>query len=112
MTALLKPLNESPAMPTAGPQNFMTAGVRRFCSKIWNVIQSSGLCSVAPQTPFVKPLEPDKKPPGTEMFDRRHPLALRRRRPVALVQGAVTCFDYLAANPFMQLWEADLELGR
>jgi hypothetical protein len=52
---------------------------------------------------FVKPLEPDKKPPGTEMFDRRHPLALRRRRPVTLVQGAVTCFDYLAANPFMQL---------
>ena len=61
---------------------------------------------------FVKPLEPDKKPPGTEMFDRRHPLALRRRRPVTLVQGAVTCFDYLAANPFMQLWEADLEFGR
>jgi hypothetical protein len=23
---------------------------------------------------FVKPLEPDKKPPGTEMFDRRRPL--------------------------------------
>jgi hypothetical protein len=31
---------------------------------------------------------------------------------VTLVQGAVTCFDYLAANPFMQLWKADLELGR
>jgi hypothetical protein len=32
----------------------------------------------------------------------------------ALVQGAVTSFDYLAANPFMQLWglwEADLQLG-
>jgi hypothetical protein len=50
-----------------------------------------------------KPLEPDKKPPATEMFDRRRLLALRRRRPVTLVQGAVTCFDYLAANPFMQL---------
>jgi hypothetical protein len=37
------------------------------------------------------------------MFDRRRLLALRRRRPVTLVQGAVTCFDYLAANPFMQL---------
>ena len=35
------------------------------------------------------------------MFDRRRPLALCRRRPVTLVQGAVTCFDYLAANPFM-----------
>ena len=46
------------------------------------------------------------------MFDRRHPLALCRRRPVTLVQGTVTYFDYLAANPFMQLWEADLELGR
>jgi hypothetical protein len=44
------------------------------------------------------------------MFNRRRPLALRRRRPVTLVQGAVTCFDYLAANPFMQLLEADLEL--
>ena len=29
------------------------------------------------------PLEPDKKPHGTEMFDHRRPLALRRRRPVA-----------------------------
>ena len=46
------------------------------------------------------------------MLDRRYPLALRRRRPVTLVQGAVTCFDYLAANPFMQLRAADLELGR
>jgi hypothetical protein len=35
--------------------------------------------------------------------NRRRLLALRRRRPVTLVQGAVTCFDYLAANPFMQL---------
>jgi hypothetical protein len=52
---------------------------------------------------FVRPLEPNKKPLGTEMFDRRRLLALRRRRPVTLVQGAVTCFDYLAANPFMQL---------
>jgi hypothetical protein len=34
---------------------------------------------------FVKPLEPNKKPPGTEMFDRRHRLALRRRRPVTLI---------------------------
>ena len=36
------------------------------------------------------PLEANKEPPGTEMFDRRRPLALRRRRPVTLVQGAVT----------------------
>ena len=35
-------------------------------------------------------LEPDKKPPGTEMFDRRRPLTLCRRRPVTLVQGTVT----------------------
>ena len=40
--------------------------------------------------PCVAPLEPDKKPPGTEMFDRRRPLALCRRRPVTLVHGAVT----------------------
>jgi hypothetical protein len=32
--------------------------------------------------------EPNKKPPGTEMFDRRRPLALCRRRPVTLVQGS------------------------
>jgi hypothetical protein len=32
-----------------------------------------------------------------------------RRRPVTLVQGAMTRFDYLAAKPFMQLLEADLE---
>jgi hypothetical protein len=40
--------------------------------------------------PSEKPLEADEKPPGTEMFDRRRPLALRRHRPVPLVQGAVT----------------------
>jgi integrase len=31
----LKPLSESPAMPTAGPRNSMTAAARRFCSRIW-----------------------------------------------------------------------------
>jgi integrase len=31
----LKPLSGSPATPTAGPRNFMTAAARRFCSKIW-----------------------------------------------------------------------------
>ena len=34
------------------------------------------------------PLEPDKKPHGTEMFDHRRPLALRRRRPVAPRPGS------------------------
>jgi hypothetical protein len=28
---------------------------------------------------FIKPLEPDKKPPGTEMFDRRRPLEEKTR---------------------------------
>ena len=44
-TALLKPLSESPATPTAGPQNSMTAAARRFCSKIWSGfgIESSGI---------------------------------------------------------------------
>ena len=46
------------------------------------------------------------------MFDRRRPLGFCRRRPMTLVQGAVTGYDYLATNPFMQLFEADLELGR
>jgi putative transposase len=35
MMAPSKPLNESLAMPTAGPRNSMTAAVRRFCSKTW-----------------------------------------------------------------------------
>jgi hypothetical protein len=35
MTAPLKPLNASPATPTAGPRSFMTAAARRFCSRIW-----------------------------------------------------------------------------
>ena len=35
MTAPLKPLSESPATPTAGPRNSMTAAARRFCSRIW-----------------------------------------------------------------------------
>jgi hypothetical protein len=35
MAAPLKPLNESLATPTAGPQNSMTAEVRRFCWRIW-----------------------------------------------------------------------------
>ncbi len=35
MTAPLKPLSESPATPTAGPRNSMTAAARRFCSRTW-----------------------------------------------------------------------------
>jgi hypothetical protein len=35
MTALLKPLNASPATPTAGPRNSMIAAVRRCSSKTW-----------------------------------------------------------------------------
>jgi hypothetical protein len=35
MTGLLKPPNESPATPTAGPRKSMTAAVRRYCSRIW-----------------------------------------------------------------------------
>src|SRR6266404_272161 len=34
-TALLKPLSALPVTPTAGPRSFMTATVRRFCSRIW-----------------------------------------------------------------------------
>jgi hypothetical protein len=34
-TAPLKPLNESPATPTAGPRNSMTAAAKRFCSRTW-----------------------------------------------------------------------------
>ena len=35
MTAPLKPLNASPAMPTAGQRNSMTAAAKRFCSRTW-----------------------------------------------------------------------------
>jgi site-specific recombinase XerC len=36
MTALWRRHNESPATPTAGPQSFMTAAVRRCFWRIWN----------------------------------------------------------------------------
>ena len=36
MTAPLKPLNESPATPTAEPRNSMTAAVRRSSWRIWS----------------------------------------------------------------------------
>ena len=35
MTVLWRQLSESPATPTAGPRNSMTAAARRFCSKTW-----------------------------------------------------------------------------
>ena len=35
-TALLKPLNESPATPIAGRRNSMTVAAKRFSSKIWS----------------------------------------------------------------------------
>jgi hypothetical protein len=35
MTALWRLLNGSPAMPTAGPRNSMTAAVKRFCWRTW-----------------------------------------------------------------------------
>src|SRR5271166_3768938 len=40
MTAPLKPLNASPATPTAEQRNSMTAEGRRFCSKIWSELDT------------------------------------------------------------------------
>ena len=34
--APLKPLNESPVTPTAGPRNFMTGAARRFYWRTWS----------------------------------------------------------------------------
>jgi hypothetical protein len=45
MTGLLKPLRGSPAMPTAGPRNSMTAEARRCFSKIWSEMPSSAFLS-------------------------------------------------------------------
>ena len=73
-----------PAMPLR--QTVHTCRVRASSNLLGQSIHFMALANAE----FVKPLEPNKKPPGTEMFDRRHPLALRRRRPVTLVQGAVT----------------------
>jgi hypothetical protein len=47
-----KPLNESPATPTAGRQNYMTAAARRSCSKIW---RGSGIKRPVAQSPRVSP---------------------------------------------------------
>jgi hypothetical protein len=77
-------LHSCPAMPLR--QTVHTCRVRASSNLLGQSIHFMALANAE----FVKPLEPDKKPPGTEMFDRRHPLALRRRRPVTLVQGAVT----------------------
>jgi hypothetical protein len=51
-SALWKPLSESPGTPTAGPQSFMTAVDRRFCSRIWRgfAIKAEELLHAATKT--------------------------------------------------------------
>jgi hypothetical protein len=45
MTALLKPLSESPATPTAGPRNSMSAAAKRSYLKTWREFGIDDLCS-------------------------------------------------------------------
>ena len=58
MTILLKPLNESPATPTAGPRNSMTAAAKRFCSKIWREFDIEPDNTGGALPPLIEPAKP------------------------------------------------------
>src|SRR4029077_4697292 len=77
--ALRWSLHSCPAMPLR--QTVHTCRVRASSNLLGQSVHFMALANAE----FVKPLEPDKKPPGTEMFDRRRPLTLCRRRSIKSV---------------------------